>query len=106
MGAQRQLAIAVQARDEAQRTSQLKTRFLGMVSHELRTPLTALSLQVERMQRNGAELGAWTQVRAAARLARLGCDAYAYAMVAAGTMDLVVEAGLKAWDIDAAIPVR
>ena len=54
---------------------------------------------------DGAELGAWTQVRAAARLARLGCDAYAYAMVAAGTMDLVVEAGLKAWDIDAAIPV-
>jgi histidinol phosphatase-like enzyme (inositol monophosphatase family) len=51
------------------------------------------------------ELAAWRQVRAAARLARLGCDAYAYAMVAAGTMDLVVEAGLKAWDIDAAIPV-
>jgi histidinol phosphatase-like enzyme (inositol monophosphatase family) len=54
---------------------------------------------------DGAELGAWTQVRAAARLARLGCDAYAYAMVAQGTMDLVVEAGLKAWDIEAAIPV-
>jgi len=54
---------------------------------------------------NGAELGAWRQVRAAARLARLGCDAYAYAMVAAGTMDLVVEAGLKSWDIEAAIPV-
>jgi histidinol phosphatase-like enzyme (inositol monophosphatase family) len=51
------------------------------------------------------ERGAWRQVRRAARLARLGCDAYAYAMVAAGTMDLVVEAGLKAWDIDAAIPV-
>lgn len=54
---------------------------------------------------NGAELGAWTQVRAAARLARLGCDAYAYAMVAAGTIDMVIEAGLKSWDIDAAIPV-
>lgn len=54
---------------------------------------------------NGAELGAWRQVRAAARLARLGCDAYAYAMVAAGTMDLVVEAGLKSWDIEAAIPL-
>jgi histidinol phosphatase-like enzyme (inositol monophosphatase family) len=53
----------------------------------------------------GAELGAWRQVRAAARLARLGCDAYAYAMVAAGAMDLVVEAGLKSWDIEAAIPV-
>jgi histidinol phosphatase-like enzyme (inositol monophosphatase family) len=54
---------------------------------------------------DGAELGAWRQVRAAARLARFGCDAYAYAMVAMGTLDLVVEAGLKCWDIDAAIPV-
>jgi histidinol phosphatase-like enzyme (inositol monophosphatase family) len=54
---------------------------------------------------NGAELGAWRQLRAAARLARLGCDAYAYAMVAAGTLDLVVEAGLKCWDIEAAAPV-
>jgi len=53
----------------------------------------------------GAELGAWTQVRAAARLARLGCDAYAYAMVAAGTMDMVIEAGLKSWDIESAIPL-
>ena len=54
---------------------------------------------------NGAELGSWTQVRATARVARTGCDAYAYAMVAAGKMDLVVEAGLKSWDIDAAVPV-
>ena len=54
---------------------------------------------------NGAELGAWTQVRAAARLARLGCDAYAYAMVAMGKMDMVIEAGLKSWDIEAAIPL-
>jgi histidinol phosphatase-like enzyme (inositol monophosphatase family) len=54
---------------------------------------------------NEAEMRAWRQVRRAARLARLGCDAYAYAMVAAGAMDLVLESGLKAWDIDAAIPV-
>ena len=54
---------------------------------------------------NGAEVGAWSQVRATARLARFGCDAYAYAMVALGLMDLVVEAGLKSWDIEAAIPV-
>jgi len=53
----------------------------------------------------GAEDEAWRAVRAASRLARLGCDAYAYAMVAAGTLDLVIETGLKAWDIDAAIPV-
>ncbi|HEY5411811.1 MAG TPA: histidinol-phosphatase [Caulobacteraceae bacterium] len=54
---------------------------------------------------DGAEAGAWRQVRAAARLARTGCDAYAYAMVAAGQMDLVVEAGLKSWDVEAAVPV-
>jgi len=54
---------------------------------------------------NGAERGAWTQVRAAARLARLGCDAYAYAMVAAGKMDLVAEASLKSWDWSALVPV-
>ena len=53
----------------------------------------------------GPELGAWTQVRAAARLARFGCDAYAYAMVAMGKMDMVIEAGLKSWDIEAAIPL-
>lgn len=54
---------------------------------------------------NGAELGAWRQVRAAARLARLGCDAYAYAMVAAGRMDLVAETSLKPWDWSALVPV-
>ncbi|WP_372783930.1 histidinol-phosphatase [Phenylobacterium sp.] len=53
----------------------------------------------------GPERDAWRAVRQAARLARLGCDAYAYAMVAAGTIDLVLETGLKSWDIDAAIPV-
>ncbi|MDY6923342.1 MAG: histidinol-phosphatase [Pseudomonadota bacterium] len=53
----------------------------------------------------GAERGAWTQVRAAARLARLGCDAYAYAMVAAGRIDLVAESALKVWDWSALVPV-
>lgn len=53
----------------------------------------------------GAELGAWTQVRAAARLARLGCDAYAYAMIAAGRIDLVAETSLKVWDWSALVPV-
>jgi histidinol phosphatase-like enzyme (inositol monophosphatase family) len=52
-----------------------------------------------------AEMTAWRGVRSAARLARYGCDAYAYAMVAAGLIDLVLEAGLKCWDIDAATPV-
>ena len=47
----------------------------------------------------------WKRVRNAAKLTRYGCDAYAYAMVALGTLDLVIETGLKAWDIEAAIPI-
>jgi len=54
---------------------------------------------------DGSETGAWEQVRATARLARYGCDAYAYAMIALGTLDMVIEPGLKPWDIEAAIPV-
>jgi len=47
-----------------------------------------------------AEHVLWERLRLATRLARLGCDAYAMAMVAAGRIDLVVECGLKRWDID------
>jgi histidinol phosphatase-like enzyme (inositol monophosphatase family) len=50
----------------------------------------------------GEDAAAWTALRASVRLARLGCDAYAYAMVAMGKLDLVVETGLKSWDIEAA----
>lgn len=52
-----------------------------------------------------AERAVWSPLRDAVRLVRLGCDAYAYAMVAAGTIDMVVEAGLKSWDIEAAMPL-
>lgn len=53
-----------------------------------------------------AELGAFNQVRDTVRLCRFGCDAYAYAMVASGHMDMVIENYLlKSWDIEAAIPL-
>lgn len=51
------------------------------------------------------ERPAWDRVEAGARLSRYGCDCYAYAMVAAGNVDLVVEAGLKPFDIVALVPV-
>ena len=54
---------------------------------------------------DAAEFAAWTALRKASRLARAGCDAYAYAMVAGGTIDIDVETQLKCWDIEAAIPV-
>jgi myo-inositol-1(or 4)-monophosphatase len=52
-----------------------------------------------------AEAGAFEQVRATARLTRYGFDCYAYAMVAAGHIDMVVEAGLKPHDIAAITPI-
>jgi histidinol phosphatase-like enzyme (inositol monophosphatase family) len=39
------------------------------------------------------------------RLARYGTDCYAYAMLAAGNIDLVVEAGLQPYDIAALVPI-
>ena len=53
----------------------------------------------------GAERDAWRQLRQGVRLARLGCNAYAYAMVAMGTLDMVVETRLKSWDIESAVPL-
>lgn len=51
------------------------------------------------------EQGAWNHLRSTARITRYGLDAYGYARVAAGTIDLVAEAGLKSWDVAALIPV-
>jgi histidinol phosphatase-like enzyme (inositol monophosphatase family) len=53
----------------------------------------------------GAEVDAYAHLRTAAKLVRYGCDAYAFAMLAAGTMDIALETGLKPWDIEAIIPV-
>jgi myo-inositol-1(or 4)-monophosphatase len=53
----------------------------------------------------GGEREAFEQLRSAARLTRYGFDAYAYARLAAGSLDLVVESGLKSWDYQALIPV-
>lgn len=51
------------------------------------------------------EQGAWNHLRSAARITRYGLDAYAYARLAGGTVDLVAETGLKSWDVAALIPV-
>ena len=45
------------------------------------------------------------QLRRAVRVVRYGHDGYAYARLASGTLDLVVECGLKPHDYNALIPV-
>lgn len=44
-------------------------------------------------------------VERSVRLFRYGADAYAYCMLAAGQIDLVVEAGLEPYDIVALVPI-
>lgn len=53
----------------------------------------------------GDDRQAYDRVEAAVRLARYGCDCYAYCMLAAGHVDIVIEAGLQPYDIVAMIPV-
>ncbi len=52
-----------------------------------------------------AEAAAFRRVASKVQLTRYGCDCYAYALLAAGQIDLVIEAGLKAFDIQAPIAV-
>ncbi|MCB2115272.1 MAG: inositol monophosphatase family protein [Rhodobacteraceae bacterium] len=51
------------------------------------------------------EGAAFNRVKAKARLTRYGLDCYAYALIAAGQIDLVIEAGLQAYDVQAPIAV-
>ncbi|MCL4674595.1 MAG: inositol monophosphatase family protein [Pararhodobacter sp.] len=52
-----------------------------------------------------AERAGFERVSAQARLTRYGMDCYAYALIAAGQIDLVIEAGLQSYDILAPIAV-
>jgi myo-inositol-1(or 4)-monophosphatase len=52
-----------------------------------------------------AERKAFERVEKAVRLSRYGGDCYAYCMVAAGHVDLVIEAGLKPYDVIPLIPI-
>ena len=45
------------------------------------------------------------QLASSVKLMRFGGDCYAYCMLASGCIDLVVEAGLSAYDIQALIPI-
>jgi len=51
------------------------------------------------------EAEAFQRVAQRARLVRYGMDCYAYALIAAGQIDLVIEAGLQAYDVQAPIAV-
>jgi histidinol phosphatase-like enzyme (inositol monophosphatase family) len=53
----------------------------------------------------GAEASGFHAVSDAVRFTRFGGDCYLYCMLAAGQLDLAVEAGLKPYDIQALVPI-
>ena len=64
-----------------------------------------LSSTSPEMFAEGTDMDRFSAVSSACRMTRFGGDCYAYCMLAAGQVDLVVEAGLKSYDIVALIPI-
>ena len=62
------------------------------------------STSPDMFERSGIDL-AWNRLRRAVLTTRYGLDCYGYALLAAGHIDLVVEAGLKDVDICPLIPL-
>ena len=58
-----------------------------------------------RLFEEGEERDRYRAVEAGSRMSRYGSDCYAYCMLAAGQIDLVIESGLKPYDIVALIPI-
>ncbi len=54
---------------------------------------------------SAGQKAAYEMIRRTAKFSRLGLDAYGYALVASGKMDMILEASMKPYDILALIPV-
>jgi myo-inositol-1(or 4)-monophosphatase len=54
---------------------------------------------------NDADRSIFAKVEARVRLSRYGGDCYAYCMLAAGHVDLVIETGLKPYDVVPLVPI-
>jgi myo-inositol-1(or 4)-monophosphatase len=76
----------------------LKTRRCGALGEAILSTTNPKLFRPER-------LPGYERVERESRLVRYGCDCYAYCMLAAGHIDLVIEAGLKPYDIVALIPI-
>jgi myo-inositol-1(or 4)-monophosphatase len=77
----------------------LKTRRCPDIGHAM------LMATTPDMFRQPAKKRAFRRVSAAVRMTRFGGDCYAYCMLAAGHVDVIVEAGLKTVDIVPLIPI-
>lgn len=87
----------------AQLTGRGPRRALAVRSHAALAEATLLTTFPELG--TSAEAMAFQRVARQTRLVRYGLDCYAYALLAAGHVDLVIEAGLQSYDIAAPIAV-
>lgn len=65
----------------------------------------AILMTTSPLLMDDAERAAFGRVEKVVRLSRYGGDCYAYCMIAAGHVDLVIEAGLKPYDVAPLIPI-
>lgn len=93
---QSELVSVVEGRTERKR---IKTRACTSLSNAVLTTTHPSSYFTAQEQR------AFQQLAGSARMTRFGGDCYAYALLAMGFIDLVVEASLKPWDVQALIPI-
>ena len=84
-------------RDGVERT--LSTRACGALSKAL-CASTSPGMFATAAEREG-----FSRVQGMARDMRYGTDCYAYAMLAMGHVDLVIEASLKPYDVQALVPI-
>lgn len=81
---------------------------MGLASLKTRAPRAldqAILLSTFPEVGTPAEMRAFQAVSRAVRLTRYGMDCYGYALLAAGQVDLVIEAGLNAYDVQGPIAV-
>lgn len=91
------------APDGARMTGPLGPRELHTIAP--RDLSTAIILTTFPEVGSAADQSGFQAVASEAQLARYGMDCYGYALLAAGQVDLVVEAGLQSYDIQAPIAV-
>jgi myo-inositol-1(or 4)-monophosphatase len=77
----------------------------GLKASDCRTLREARASTTDPYLFAGTEAEGFERLRRTARLTRYGYDAYAYARLAAGSIDLVAENGLKPHDYNALVPV-
>ena len=90
---------AAYARDANGSVKRLKTRPCATIGE------ATLTTTHPDLFAKGIELKSFMRLKDAARMTRYGGDCYNYALLAAGFVDIVMESGLKGFDIVALIPI-